>query len=329
MQWAVPEASANSGSGNIYFQIDAPTSHTWAAVGIGSGMAGAQIFLVYTDGEGNVTLSTRPGRGHIMPQYQQMDGVQLIAGSGVHRDRMVANVRCSSCDSLDLDGRNSWIAAWKSGDPLDTTNPAASISMHDSTSVFNVDLSGASVASDSNPFLGGPPPGGTGGDGSPNDGDSSSGDGDGDGDDGVVTVTDSDDSDDFGMSHGIIMTIVFTILYPVGSMVMPLIGKWLIHSVVQLVAYLLMWAGLALGVITARHFDLVRDILRTGVRRRLTVANSSSTMATPSSASSSSPSWVSSPSWAGCTTGTSSSTDVEASSATSTSGTAGCSWSSA
>lgn len=60
-------------------------------------MAGASIFVMYSDGNGNVTISARDGgQGHVEPS---VDGglsqrVKLLEGSGVVGGRMVANVLC-------------------------------------------------------------------------------------------------------------------------------------------------------------------------------------------------------------------------------------------
>ncbi|KAF4124018.1 integral membrane protein [Geosmithia morbida] len=247
-RWGVPSESVDSAdSGSLYFSIDAPVTKSWASLGIGSGMRGSSMFLVYTDGKGNVTLSTRLGTGHRMPRYASDSGATLVAGSGVHDGRMVANVRCSgSCSSgLDLGGTDSWIAAWVTGDALDTDDIEAPISIHDGVGIFDVDLSQAGIASDSNPFLGG-----------------STGDS-GDDDTGAVTSGGGGQGGGGGESHktmvsahGFIMSVAFLILYPLGAMVMPLFGKWIAHSAVQMVAYLAMWAGFSLGIVISHGLPL-------------------------------------------------------------------------
>ncbi|KAF5006082.1 hypothetical protein FDECE_7523 [Fusarium decemcellulare] len=240
-RWGVPEAAISSGSGNVYFQISSPTTNSWAAVGIGSRMSGSEIFVIYQDGNGNVTLSPRSGTGHTMPQYGERSGIELLAGSGVDGDTMTANVRCSDCDSLDLSGSNSWIAAWKSGDSLDSTSPSESISEHDSHSSFSVDFSDASISSDSNPFTSS-----SSDSGSNSDSDSNSGSGSG-----VVTES-SGPSDSILRAHGIIMSIVFLAGYPLGAVLMPIVGNWLVHAGWQIFVFLAMWAGFGLGYVYAR-----------------------------------------------------------------------------
>ena len=60
-------------------------------------MAGAKIFILYADGNGNVTISARDGaQGHIQPRHdeQLQAGVELLAGSGIVNGKLVANIRC-------------------------------------------------------------------------------------------------------------------------------------------------------------------------------------------------------------------------------------------
>jgi hypothetical protein len=59
-------------------------------------MAQATIFVMYADGNGNITLSGRAGTGHVMPQLDTtlMEGVTLLPGSGIVDGKMVANVKC-------------------------------------------------------------------------------------------------------------------------------------------------------------------------------------------------------------------------------------------
>ncbi|TFB05475.1 hypothetical protein CCMA1212_002725 [Trichoderma ghanense] len=250
-EWGVPEASAKAGSGDIFFQLKAPTSWQWVGLGIGSQMVGSQMFIMYQDGNGNVTLSTRPGANHVMPTYKARSDVELLAGSGVVDGNMVANVRCGKCTNLDFSGKSNWISAWKSGDSLDSTNPAAVITQHDSMSQFQVNLAQASISSDTNPFVGSSSDSSSsGGSSSGDDGDS---DGDGDGDGAVSGVTGGSSDQTLASAHGVLMSVIFVIMYPLGSSLMPLIGKWYIHASWQTIAFLGMWAGLGIGVVVAKR----------------------------------------------------------------------------
>lgn len=49
-------------SGNdIFLQLRGPTKAGWVGTGIGTQMKGALIFVIYSDGNGNVTVSPRLG----------------------------------------------------------------------------------------------------------------------------------------------------------------------------------------------------------------------------------------------------------------------------
>jgi hypothetical protein len=96
----IPSSStiSQSSAGGIYFQLSAPTSYQWVGLGIGGQMAEATIFVMYADGQGNVTISARDGnQGHVepVPDSSLQSGVTLLAGSGIVDGKMVANVYCT------------------------------------------------------------------------------------------------------------------------------------------------------------------------------------------------------------------------------------------
>ncbi len=277
---ACSSSSAAANSGNIYFQMTAPVSYQWVALGTGSGMSGSNIFVMYQDGKGNLTLSPRRGTFHTTPPLDTSSTgakLTLLAGSGVSSDgkTMTANVACSNCQSWSGGGTMSlsstgtgWISAWKSGGPLDSTNPGANIDQHDDTALFRLDLTQATIASDSNPFVassgnsgGGNNGGGNGGNGGSGSGGGNgggSGSGSGSGSNGgsgpgVTVVSASSINGSLLVAHGIIMALVMVILFPLGSMLMPLLGKWWFHAGWQSVTFLLMWAGFGLGVKCAQE----------------------------------------------------------------------------
>lgn len=267
MEVAVPQVSAQSNSGNLYFQIQALDTFTWVSIGTGSSMSGSNIFVVYQDGSGNVTVSTRSGTGRTMPRFQSDTQIQLLAGSGVSNGVMTANVVCSNCQSwrggsMDLSASSSpWIAAWRSGNPLNTADTSATIAQHSDFDQFRIDLSQAAVAQDVNPFSTGASTG------SGNSGtDSNSGNTNGSG--GVNTIgSGSTNGASSGSSesrtadliriHGVLMAVAFVILYPVGALLIPLFGRWYLHAGCQTVAFLVMWGGFGTGYARADATDEV------------------------------------------------------------------------
>ena len=99
-QVGVPSGSSISSSspGTIYFSLTAPTSYQWVGLGIGQQMAGAHVFVMYADGNNNVTISARDAnQGHVEPVFNSSlaSGVELLEGSGISNGVMTANVRCA------------------------------------------------------------------------------------------------------------------------------------------------------------------------------------------------------------------------------------------
>lgn len=93
----IPQNTASSGTGDIFFQISAPSSYEWVALGLGSRMAGSNIFVVYTSGDGNnVTLSPRSTSNYNQPNFNANVQATLLEGSGVSGGKMIANVRCKA-----------------------------------------------------------------------------------------------------------------------------------------------------------------------------------------------------------------------------------------
>ena len=104
----VPEKTASSGKGDIFFQIQGPSSKQWLSLGQGKrGMSGANIFVIYADSTGsNVTLSPRLGRGNFQPSADTAAQVSLLDGSGIADGKMTANIRCRSSHAHATDGSN-------------------------------------------------------------------------------------------------------------------------------------------------------------------------------------------------------------------------------
>ncbi|KAG6007849.1 hypothetical protein E4U21_005437 [Claviceps maximensis] len=242
-QWGAPDAAISSGSGNVYFQLRAPTTYSWFALGSGTAMRGASIFVVYNNGDNNVTLSTRSGQGNFMPVFNPRSDVELLEGSGIIDGNMVANVRCNGCSDIDISSASNWIASWLTGPPLNSASPSTDITQHDAHSQFTVNLQQATISSDSNPFLST----------STNAGTVSGGNGGAAAAPGVVVQQGASQNQRLQNAHGIIMAVVFIAGYPLGSSLMPLIGNWMLHASWQLLAFLAMWAGFGVGYIVATN----------------------------------------------------------------------------
>lgn len=224
------------------------------------------MFIMYTDGSGNVTISPRLGANHVMPTEDTTStaaALTLLAGSGVNGSTMRANVLCTNCNSWDggsmslSDTSSSWISAWKSGSSLGSTDGNAVITQHDSTDLWSLDLTKATVSSDTNPFVT------AAGDSSSSD-DSSNSNGSGSGSSGDdssgISKNTNNNTSMLIAAHGVIMALTFVIMYPIGSVLMPLLGKWAIHAAWQMVSFILMWAGFGIGVVVAQKTFYVSSV---------------------------------------------------------------------
>ena len=246
---SVPSSTASSGTGDLFFQIQAPSTYEWAAFGQGLEMAGSNIFVIYADAaQTNVTLSPRLGISEVEPYFDAAAQVELLAGSGVANGLMTANVRCRNCASWEggkmslNDPTSSWIWAYKTGSALRSNSLSTSLALHDDMGTVVLDLTKAVGASnDVNPFVtthgSAVPANGTATAGVASLGSSSSGGGVTD----VSTAT---------AAHGVLMGITMLVLFPCGALlrrILPSLSIWT-HAAMQSVALALTIAGAGLGL---------------------------------------------------------------------------------
>lgn len=156
----VPADTASSGSGPIYIQMAAPSGTEWLGLGQGTGMAGANMLLMYSSSSSNVTISPRLGQGEFEPDYNPSAQITLLEGSGItSQGQMVANIRCDSCiswsgGSLDpTDTSSDWIYSIKEGSSVDSSDLSENLPQHDTFGTFNLDLTKGTGGSSSNPFV--------------------------------------------------------------------------------------------------------------------------------------------------------------------------------
>ncbi|PQE17129.1 integral membrane protein [Rutstroemia sp. NJR-2017a BBW] len=253
----IPPATAAAGAGNIYLQLSAPDTYQWVGLGIGSRMAGATIFVMYSDGKGNVTVSGRDGgQGHVEPSLDTKWDVRLLEGSGVVGGVMRGNVLCmlgTNCPLLSTTSTSSqWIAAWAEGKAIDSTEGDYSINQHNDNSYrqFTYDLTQARIESDSNPFIS-------------TAATSSSGSASASQPTSVGAVENQNSGSTihaYDIAHGTIMGLVMVVVFPLGALSMVVWGKAWVHGFVQLAGLGLLVVGFGLGVKLAEIKDYVRSL---------------------------------------------------------------------
>ncbi|KAL9034801.1 MAG: hypothetical protein Q9214_006880, partial [Letrouitia sp. 1 TL-2023] len=295
----VPDTTASSGSGDIFFQILGPSSKQWIALGQGHGMMGTNIFVIYADPSGkNVTLSPRLGKGYYQPRNDPEAQVSLLEGSGIQNGQMVANFRGSNClkwqgGSMNIASAASpWVWATKGGSALKSDDPDADIDQHDSNGQFTFDLTEARGGNSLNPFVettaaspsavsGGSSPSSSaspssenGDDSNPsNAGNSEAGSNSGNP---SYSAGGSDEGASSGSSetkpsstrrnaliaHGVLMSLVFVIFLPLGAVllrVLALDNLISLHARFQAFAYVVALAGMGLGIYLAVRPSYIID----------------------------------------------------------------------
>ncbi|KAL2811875.1 hypothetical protein BJX63DRAFT_397986 [Aspergillus granulosus] len=223
----------------VFFQIIAPITYEWVALGQGTQMAGSNIFVIYSSSPNNdnVTLSPRAGIGHIMPEYNAEAQVHLLDGSGISDGYMTANVRCDSCLSRPLD---RWIWAAKRGNPIGSTDETILLPQHDLYGRQSVDLANATITNlnTSNPFA-------------DYNGSAATAD--------AISSSGSAPSTAVLIAHGTLMSASFLILFPAFAISLHIIpsAKTVprIHAPLQLSTLCIVIAGFALGIYLAVTTD--------------------------------------------------------------------------
>lgn len=245
----IPQDTARSGSGPIYFQLKSTRQVSWFALGQGSGMSGSNIFVVYPNGNNNVTVSPRLGRGQVQPLHNSDAQVTLLEGSGVQNGVVTANVRCDSCinwsgGSADLTSTSSsWIWAVKNGSPLGSNDVSASINFHDQAGVVSVDLTKATGGSSVNPFL----------ETSNTTGST------------VVVATPQNTNTDAQKrktAHAVLMTVAFVIMFPIFALffhLAPSPKTAIVHGILQLFTLAVAIAGMGIGIAMAGDLELMNE----------------------------------------------------------------------
>ncbi|TVY94250.1 hypothetical protein LAWI1_G000705, partial [Lachnellula willkommii] len=255
----VPEASASSGSGDLFFQISGPANMSWIGLGQGTQMTGANIFMIYANSAGtNVTLSPRSGIGEKPPTTDSAASVTLLDGSGISNGTMKANVKCSNCNSWSAgsmnftDDSSNWIWAYKNGQSIASDSATAAVTFHSKFGKTQFDLTQARGGNSTNPFTttnaaataGGihsSPPTSSGG--TPK----------------YFTAV--------LIAHATILPIAFVLLMPIGAIAIRLLsfkGLIWVHAGMMIFAYSLAIAGMGMGIwiaLTVNKLDTYHAII--------------------------------------------------------------------
>jgi hypothetical protein len=126
----------NQSSTDVYFQISAPTSAGWGAVGTGDRMDGSLMFIIYPSDSNGVDVSLRTTNGHNTPTVISGSDI-LVQPSQVLNGVMSTNVLCYNCTNwtggkgLDIESTyQPWIWAIGPGQEQDPVSQGAELQKH-------------------------------------------------------------------------------------------------------------------------------------------------------------------------------------------------------
>ena len=98
---AAISTTTNGSATDLLLQWRAPATASWAALGIGSGMRGALMFILLpasSGGSGRYTVSVRTAKGHQMPQ--PLNNVDYsVQTATMQNNQIMASVICRGCTS--------------------------------------------------------------------------------------------------------------------------------------------------------------------------------------------------------------------------------------
>ncbi|EEP79379.1 predicted protein [Uncinocarpus reesii 1704] len=238
---AVSYARKSTTPDALLFQIKAPTTVRWVALGQGNQMAGANMFLVYSSSSpSNVTVSPRSAPGHAPPKFNPNAQISLLSGSGIRDGFMTANIRCEAClvfggglwDEQSI--ASEWIWAYTVGRPMSSDDLSTDIDFHDDFGGAVIDLSRTKAdSSDKDPFLNPIWDAVRGSEGSDNPPAA------------IISTA--------AIAHGCLMAIAFVVLMPIFAMLVPIstfvpISVTRVHAPLQGMALVIAITGLGLGV---------------------------------------------------------------------------------
>ncbi|KAL1967554.1 hypothetical protein VTN77DRAFT_3069 [Rasamsonia byssochlamydoides] len=241
-------------SRDIFVSLQAQPSANggWTAVGIGQGMAGALMFLVYSDpSRESVTASIRTASGHVMPTVPTANTTEVgvLHAEVTESKDYYAQFVCYSCDQwwpqkIDVASPSQpWIYASNTEQIFYTVESDANLMIHDSHGALTVDMPSTLIADEQDPIPSIQP---------------------GMQSFGVSLVKASSAKDNHNEAnawpsavqlHGIIMTISFMGLFGAGGVLirLPLMQSFKYHWIVQLTASILAVGSALYMLLRSKH----------------------------------------------------------------------------
>ncbi|KAK3047068.1 hypothetical protein LTR09_011493 [Extremus antarcticus] len=250
-------------TGDLYFHLSSPAGNSWVGVGIGEEMKNAAMFIAYPAANGHdVTISPRMGSGHTEPTYDSNIKIDKLSGNGLTGANTIDGNDPGSTGNIVADGVCRGCAKMGSGTiEASTTQPfifavgpvfprmasdslSADLSRHMLYGQFTMDTTAA--LSDS----GGAVPLG------PYQNKDAS----------AATGT-TMDNDPAPRIHGIVMSVVFILAFPLGAVLLRVWNKVKAHIAIQVIGLVLFCMAFAGGSVVSmqynrsKHFNSAHQVI--------------------------------------------------------------------
>lgn len=255
--------SAIAENGDVYYHMNAPSSHSWYGVGFGSDMNNVRILISYLSANGhNVTNSCRMSHGNSEPVYDPDCVIENVSNDiyGPYANTlspgavMITHSICRRCaqwmgGGLDYnDTAQPFIYALGPNVTLRDNSPAANLRMHEFHGVFTMDMTKATNYTGTYTRIPAPQDPGNQGQGAywafANAFSS-------------TQFGTGNDTDWAGMVHGIFMCIAFLFIFPAGAIVLRTMKRAVYHAFVQVIGLGFVAVGFAAGVYASTIYNKV------------------------------------------------------------------------
>ncbi|KAF2095422.1 CBD9-like protein, partial [Rhizodiscina lignyota] len=248
-------------TGDLFFRLSVPNEWSWVAVGTGSQMKSALIFLTYANTNGkDIVLSPRIATGHSEPSYNSKINLSQVdppSGdshpNGVHDDTWFTSGICRNCtapglgaNSIDLTSTSQpFIFAFGPQDKNpDSNSLSAPLRRHTAYGYFEMDMTKATVTSTDDDDISKitVPALGTGSNGASIQGDI------------------HDDHETSSPIHAVLMCFAFLVAFPLGVFAARIMGKVAWHQAVQSVGMIIVIGGMGAGLYAGKFYNRSKHV---------------------------------------------------------------------
>ncbi|EME88381.1 uncharacterized protein MYCFIDRAFT_86102 [Pseudocercospora fijiensis CIRAD86] len=248
-------------NGDVYYHMNAPSSHSWMGVGFGSSMDNARMLISYVGSDGHTLVNTcRMSKGHSEPEWESD-----VVIEGVHNDTyapysntlspdgiMIAHAICRNCSQWATGGLDTsstaqpFIFALGPNVTLEDDHPNAPLRLHEFHGKFQLDMTVATNFSGSHGRVPAPQDPGL------QVGDSFWAFANYMSSNVYKTGTDSEWAQ---TAHAVFMCLAFLLVFPLGAICLRLVRRAMVHAIVQVFGLGLVLIGFGLGIYASKLYN--------------------------------------------------------------------------